>query len=78
MQTWLGHVQRDLLEAVLVGHLVDEGTRKFRPGASVAWYLPSRSTTQAFCWGTTLTERMMKMAAMTKSRNAISMLRIPG
>ena len=49
-----------------------KGTKKFRPGASVAWYLPKRSTTQAFCCGTTLTERVMKMTAMTRRMMAIS------
>src|SRR6478752_418887 len=48
-----------------------KGTTMFRPGASVAWYLPSRSTTQACCWGTTLmvlktnTSAMMKMTSAT-------------
>src|SRR5688500_3112641 len=34
------------------------GTRKFRPGVSVRWYLPSRSTTYMRCCGTTRTERI--------------------
>lgn len=52
---------------------VEKGTRKFRPGAREEWYLPRRSTTQAFCWGTTLIERVMKIAAMTNRMTAISM-----
>jgi hypothetical protein len=35
--------------------------------------LPSRSTTQAFCCGTILNVRMMKMTAMMARTTAISM-----
>src|SRR5215218_9158050 len=41
-----------------------KGIRMFRPGVSVPWYLPRRSTTQAFCCGTTLSARKPKMTAM--------------
>jgi hypothetical protein len=40
--------------------------------------LAQRSTTQAFCWGTTLTDRVMKMTAMTNMTIAISMGVFPG
>jgi len=50
-----------------------KGTMKFRPGASVLLYLPRRSTTQAFCCGTTLTERAMKITATTNTTIATSM-----
>src|SRR5689334_16502801 len=36
----------------------------FRPGVSVPWYLPRRSTTHAFCCGTTFRARKPKMMAM--------------
>jgi hypothetical protein len=69
-----GHVERDFLEAVLDRpRLSTNGTRKFRPGVRVPAYLPSRSLTQAFCCGTTLTERAIKMTAMIKMTMAISM-----
>src|SRR3954471_3343403 len=48
------------------------GIRKFRPGVSVASYLPSRSTTHACCCGTTLIDRTTKMTATTNRTSAIS------
>jgi hypothetical protein len=49
-----------------------KGTTNFSPGVSVRSYLPSRSTTKAFCCGTILIVRMMKIAAMTTRTRAIS------
>src|SRR5450830_1819876 len=47
-----------------------KGTTMFRPGPRVAWYLPSRSTTHACCWGTTL------MVLKTKTRATSSSTRV--
>ena len=36
----------------------------FSPGSRMAWNFPRRSTTQAFCCGTTRTPSMMNTTAM--------------
>src|SRR6185503_14625735 len=48
------------------------GTRKFRPGVSVRWYLPSRSTTYMRCCGTTRTDRI----TVTSTNSAIPRITI--
>src|SRR4051812_14901860 len=45
-----------------------------RPGVSVAWYLPRRSTTQAFCCGTTFTPWMTKITTITARTAANSIV----
>src|SRR6185369_5743676 len=47
-----------------------KGMTNSRPGASVRSYLPSRSTTHAFCCGTILKVWKMKMTATTKRTSA--------
>src|SRR5262245_9659233 len=47
------------------------GMITFRPGSMTSWNLPSRSTTHAFCCGTTRIPSMMN--AMTKAAIAIGM-----
>ena len=49
-----------------------DGTTMFRPGCSDAWNLPSRSTTQAFCCGTTFTAFTTNVTATTSRTTAIS------
>lgn len=51
-----------------------KGTRKFSPGVRVPAYLPSRSRTQAFCYGTIFTDLTMKMNEMTARKMATSMV----
>ncbi len=42
---------------------------KLRPGFKTAWNFPKRSTTQAFCCGTTATPWKAKTAAATNKIN---------
>ena len=51
-----------------------KGRTTLRPAVSVPWYLPSRSSTQALCCGTTLTDCTTKTTAMMRKRMAISMV----
>ena len=45
-----------------------------RPGVRVPLYLPSRSTTQACCWGTTLMDWLMNTNATMSKIKPISMM----
>src|SRR6478609_8642587 len=72
MQTWLGTSSGISFSECLYATLSTKGTRKFRPGVRVAWYLPRRSSTQAFCCGTTLSVRTTKMPATMSRMKAIS------
>ena len=75
MQTWLGTSSGISFSECLYASRSTNGTRKLSPGVSVPWYLPSRSTTQAFCCGTTLIARTTKVAAMTtRTRATMSIL----
>src|SRR6187431_1325420 len=66
MQTWLGTSRGISFSECRYATRSMKGTRIFSPGVSVAWNLPRRSTTQAFCCGTTLSERATKIAAITR------------
>src|SRR5574343_833184 len=74
MQTWLGTSSGISLRLCFWITLSMKGTTKFRPGERLAWYLPKRSTTQACCWGTTLTVLAMNRTARASNTTAISML----
>src|SRR4051812_13857248 len=65
MQTWLGTSKGISLSECRYATLSMNGIRMLGPGGSTAWNLPRRSTTQAFCCGTTLSRRYRKMIAAT-------------
>ncbi len=70
MQTWLGTSSGTSFSECLYATRSRNGQTNSRPGASVRSYLPSRSTTQAFCCGTILKVWKMKIAATTAMTSA--------
>src|ERR1700693_5248567 len=53
-----------------------KGTMILSPGSSVAWKRPSRSTTQAFCCGTTRTPSITNTTASARMKNGTAYTRV--
>ena len=67
MQTWLGHVQRDFLQAVLVGDPVDEGDQEVQARRQRAVVLAQALDHPGVLLRHDLDRlRVMKMTAMTR------------
>src|SRR5690606_24225550 len=70
MQTWLGTSSGISLSRCRYATRSMNGTRMLSPGPSTAWNLPSRSTTQACCWGTTFNACVTKTTASASTTRA--------